>query len=52
MFDFAQDFIVDAAFVAEPDGGFSFDVEQFDEQGTMSIELLDVHHAGGRAFFA
>jgi hypothetical protein len=43
MFDFAEDFVVDAAFVAEAHGGSSFDAEKFakDTGGVVDRAFID-----------
>ena len=43
MLDFAEDFVVDAAFVAEANGGSSFETEEFAEDFAVAGKLLVTH---------
>jgi hypothetical protein len=52
VFDFAEDFVVDAAFVAETEGGFSFEAEELAEDFAIAGELLVAHAVLVGVFFA
>ena len=52
MFDFAEDVIVDAAFVAEADGSSSFDAEELAEDFAVTFQLFVAHAIVVGVFFA
>ncbi len=52
MFDFAEDFVVDAALVAEAEGGFAFEVKELAEDFAVPGEFLVAHAIVVGIFFA
>ena len=52
MLDFTEDFVIDAAFVAEADGGFAFETEEFAEDFAVAGEFLVAHAVVVRVFLA
>jgi hypothetical protein len=52
VFDFAEDFVVDAAFVAETDGGSSFDAKELAEDFAVTFQLFVAHAIVVGIFFA